>query len=177
MTGRPNGGTLTPVPETKSETCPKCGAPGGGLVCSYCGAAFHEPGDERGERAALDAYHAHIDATPRGSDHLARLIADGYIPASFGMLVEAGMRSLSKLDLSNPIDTVQEHYARRLELIATRLRAAHDEAGEKAAREFETGVLRWREADARETRLGCTVIVLLLGLLAWGAWSLLKRFF
>ncbi len=158
------------------DPCPKCGAPGDGLICAYCGAAFHEPGDERGEHAALDAYHAHVDAAAKDSDRLPRLIADGYIPASFAMLVEAGMRALAKIDLSNPVDMVQPHWARRLDLIATRLRAAHGDRGEKAAREFETGALRWREADTRETRYGCTALVVILGLLLWGGWKLLSRF-
>lgn len=157
--------------------CPKCGAPGGGAVCAYCGAAFHAPGDERGELAALKEYHDLVEASAERAEQCSRLIAQGYIPAGFKPLVEAGMHALARLDLSNPIGACQDQWTKRLELIATKLRAAHGEAGEKAAREFEAGAKGWREADSRETRNGCIAISVLAGVILYLAWWALRRFF
>lgn len=156
-------------------SCSRCGAPGAGFICAYCGAALHEPGDEGSELAALDEYHKLIDSASGNVEQCSRLITQGYVPVGAKALIEAGMRCLPRMDASQSTDGCHEQWLARLEAISIRLRLTGGEQGAKAAAEFEAKTKAWHAKNASDFRHGCGFLSALMLALIYLAWHLYNR--
>lgn len=158
-----------------NKPCPRCGAPGGGVICSYCGAAMAAYGDEHAELAALDQYHALLDAAKPGSDQCSRLIVEGFVPGGRKALVEAGLRCLARIDVDLPFAACNEQWVKRLEAISTRLRVMAGDDALRAVAEFDSKAKSWRAANARETKIALAFFALLALALAAVGWWIFRR--
>lgn len=157
------------------HACPRCGAPGGGFICAYCGAAMAACGDDGAEMAALEQYHALLDASRSNADQCSRLITDGFVPANRKALIEAGLRCVARIDVDQPFDGCGEQWVKRLDAISTRLRVLAGDDALRAVGEFEGKASAWRVANAKETRIALGFFAILILALAAGGWWLVQR--
>jgi hypothetical protein len=160
-----------------NKPCPRCGAPGGGVICSYCGAAMTAYGDDRSELAALDQYHALLDAAKPGTDQCSRLIVEGFVPSGRKALIEAGLRCIARVDVDLPFTACNEQWVKRLEAISTRLRVMAGDEALRAVGEFDAKAKAWRAADAKETKNALAFFGLLAVTLIAIGWWIFRRIF
>lgn len=158
-----------------NHPCPRCGAPGGGFICAYCGASLLPPGDEGAELTALNHYHALLEDTKSNAEQCSRLIREGFVPSGRKALVEAGLRCLSRIDTDHPFDACNEHWVKRLEAISTRLKVIAGDEASRAVGEFEAKAAAWRAADSRETKNAFAFFAILGLALVAVAWWLFRR--
>lgn len=157
-----------------THTCPKCGAPGGGFICAYCGAAMVPPGDEGAELLALERYHALLDETKSNTEQCSRLIIEGFVPSGSKALIEAGLRCLTRVNVDQPFDVCNEQWVKRLEAISTRLRVMGGDDALRAVEEFDMKAKAWRVAEAKETKAAFGFFII-LGLMIVGVgWWLFR---
>lgn len=160
----------------KKEACPRCGAPGDGFICAYCGAELHAPGDDRAEMSALDQYHRHIEAAGQNQEQCSRLIIGGFVPSGQKALIEAGLRCIARIDIAQPFSGCNEQWVRRLEAISPRLRVMAGEDAQRAVGEFDARAQAWRVANERETKIALSFFAGLCLAIVMAGWWLYHRF-
>lgn len=139
---------------SSERKCPRCGAPGAGAVCAYCGARLLALDDDRSELAALDEFHRHVDAASKQPEQCSRLIHDGYIPSGTKALIEAGFRASERIRADMPYEDCGDQWAERIEAIASRLRVIDDPKAEAAAKELAAKAAQHRARSDHDAKMG-----------------------
>lgn len=144
-------------------TCLQCNARLNGLVCEYCGslANLHMNRDE--EMQALTEYHNILLKLEEEPDDEIKMLSKGFIPSNPDVLIEAGIRVMPLIDLTNTGDDVVEAAARRLDAIRLKLRLLPDMPETRQALEaFETFAEEFKILHKKQDREGGIIAVLML---------------
>ena len=144
-------------------TCHQCNAPLNGLVCEYCGslANLHMNRDE--EMQALTEYHNILLKPEEKPEEEVKMLSKGFIPLNPEVLIEAGIRLMPLIDLTNTGDDVVEAAARRLDAISLKLRLLPDMPEiTQALEEFETFMKEFKALHAKQYREGGVIAVLMV---------------
>ena len=144
-------------------TCLQCNAPLNGLVCEYCGslANLHMNRDE--EMQALTEYHNILLKLEEKPEDEIKMLSKGFIPSNPEVLVEAGIRVMPLIDLTNTGDDVVEAAARRLDAISLKIRLLPDmPESKRALQEFETFIEEFKLLHKKQDREGGIIAVLML---------------
>lgn len=160
--------------EKDLPACPRCGAPGEGLVCVYCKAPMRAPGDERVELAELERLHARIKEALGRSEPVGDLIAGGFMPTVKRALIEAGLRCLPPL-ADSLYESSDDQWVVRLEMIRTRLNLMPEEDARRACAEFDARLADWRGRSRHDTVMGLGCFALLFVLLIAVGWWFARR--
>lgn len=144
-------------------TCLQCSAPLNGLVCEYCGslANLHMNQDE--EMQALTEYHNILLKLEEKPEAEIKILSNGFIPSNPDVLIEAGVRMIPIIDLTNTYDDVVEAASRRLDAISLRLRLLPDTPEiTRALKEFETFTEEFNVLHKKQSKETNILIALLL---------------
>lgn len=144
-------------------TCLQCNAPLNGLICEYCGslANLHMNRDE--EMQALTEYHNILLKLEEKPEDEIKMLSKGFIPLNPDVLIEAGIRLMPLIDLTNTGDDVVEAAARRLDAISLKLRLLPDMPEiTQALEEFETFTKEFKVLHTKQYREGGVIAVLMI---------------
>lgn len=154
------------------ENCRSCGAAYGGLVCEYCGTVTGDLKDSASEKQALNEFHdLMLDFE---LEQRRELLLNGWLPDTRDALIEAGLRCVPIMSISNSDDwgdDIDEIGIARLRTVISKLKLMQQEAStQRAIAEFES---RIREVEGKNRRdiiigLGCIAFLLLSVLCASG---------
>lgn len=149
--------------------CEGCGAAVDGILCQACGRATKLVGDAHAERRALEELHGAVGKA--AEEAAGRLLANGFLPASKAVLIEAGLRCVALAGEASPYH-IKAGALSRLEAVTAKLRLMPaDGEGTKALETFD-GMLQEARAVGRRDVAMFVGVVLLLLLLAVGVASL-----
>ena len=91
------------------------------------------------------------------------MLSKGFIPLNPEVLIEAGIRLMPLIDLTNTGDDVVEAAARRLDAISLKLRLLPDmPETTQALEEFETFMKEFKALHAKQYREGGVIAVLMV---------------
>jgi hypothetical protein len=153
--------------------CPNCGGPAEGVLCRFCGSLLEEAQAPEAQLQALDEYHAAIGRAD--AEGQKRLLTSGFIPDSPQGLIEAGVMCIPLCKDGNT--GVAGAATHRLEAIVLKLELAR-ETGEtrKALDRFRRAIQERKDQDRSDTRIGCTVFIVLAAVIVALAAYIIHRF-
>lgn len=143
--------------------CLQCSAPLNGLICEYCGslANLHMNRDE--EMQALTEYHNILLKLEEKPEAEIKMLSKGFIPSNPDVLIEAGIRVMPLIDLTNTGDDVVEAAARRLDAISLKLRLLPDTPEiTQALNEFETFTEAFKVLHKKQDKEAGILVALIL---------------
>jgi hypothetical protein len=136
------------------------------MVCEYCGSLTGPLVDPAQEWQALDEFHGIMLTKDR--ETRINLLNNGFLPKSAEGLIEAGVRCIPLIDLSQPSDKGVISAAGRLQAIVTKIKIMPEfEQKQSAITEFEK-VLQARQVADRNLGLAVIAVGLVLVLCVMG---------
>jgi len=142
-------------------TCLQCNAPLNGLVCEYCGSLARLHMNREEEMQALTEYHNILLKLEEKPEDEIKMLSKGFIPLNPDVLIQAGIRVMPLIDLTNTGDDVVEAAARRLDAISLKLRLLPDMPEiTQALEEFETFSEEFKVLHKKQSREGSILAIL-----------------
>lgn len=144
-------------------TCHQCNAPLNGFVCEYCGSLANLYMNREEEMQALTEYHNILLKLEEKPEEEIKMLSKGFIPSNPDVLIEAGIRVMPLIDLTNTGDDVVEAAARRLDAISLKLRLLPDGSeSTRALQEFDTFTEEFKLLHKKQDREGGIIAVLMI---------------
>jgi hypothetical protein len=115
------------------------------------------------EMQALTEYHNILLKLEEKPEAEIKILSKGFIPSNPDVLIEAGIRVMPLVDLTNTGDDVVEAAARRLDVITLKLRLLPDTPEiAQAVKEFETFTEEFKVLHKKQDKEGCIIAVLIV---------------